>query len=304
MEKNIHNKCHLSPGHSACVGCGAALAMKLVIGALGENIVLVIPACCWTIIEGANLCSCLPNTPVIHTAFETTAAVATGIKTGLEIQGRNEIDVVGWAGDGGTFDIGIQALSSAAEKNVDIMYFCYDNEAYMNTGVQRSGATPCGARTTTTPGGNILWKKNMPEIVAAHRVPYVASISLAWPEDLQKKVAKARAIEGFRYIQICSPCPAGWKYEPRYAIKLARLAVETGIYPVYEIIDGKIITETMKPKPEAKLKLIEEYLKLQGRFRHLNEVDIKEIQKRIIEERIALLKKAGLDPPDFDYLLN
>lgn len=302
MKKNIPP--HLAPGHSACVGCGAALAMKFIIGALGENIILVIPACCWTIIEGANLCSCLPNTPVIHTAFETTAAVATGIKTGLEMQGRNEIDVVGWAGDGGTFDIGIQALSSAAEKNVDILYFCYDNEAYMNTGVQRSGATPCGARTTTTPGGNILWKKNMPEIVAAHRVPYVATVSLAWPEDLQKKVAKARAIKGFRYIQICSPCPAGWKYEPRYAIKLARLAVETGIYPVYEIVDEKIVAETMKPKPEAKLKPIKEYLKPQDRFRHLKEADIKAIQKRIIEERIALLKKAGLEAPDFDYLLN
>ena len=301
MKKNTAP--YLAPGHSACVGCGAALAMKLVLEALGENIILVIPACCWTIIEGANLCSCLPKTPVIHTAFETTAVVATGIKTGLEVQGQNEIDVVGWAGDGGTFDIGIQALSSAAEKNVDIMYFCYDNEAYMNTGVQRSGATPCGARTTTTPGGNILWKKNMPEIVAAHRVPYVATVSLAWPEDLQEKVAKARTIKGFRYIQICSPCPAGWKYEPRYAIKLARLAVETGIYPVYEIIDGKIIFKAMKPKPGAKLKPFEEYLKLQGRFRHLKEANIEEIQKRVVEERITLLKKAGLESPDFSYLL-
>ena len=187
----------MEPGHLACPGCGAALAMRLVLKGLGEKTILSLPACCWTIIAGPWPQSSL-KVPVFHTAFETAAATASGIKAALEMRGDHETQVVAWAGDGGTFDIGLQALSGAAERNEDILYVCYDNEAYMNTGIQRSSATPYGAWTTTTPGRN--WKahgkKDILAILAAHRVPYAATACISYPEDLVAKVTRARAIQG------------------------------------------------------------------------------------------------------------
>ena len=190
-------------GHVACQGCGGALAMRLALKALGENTVITIPACCWTIISGDVLYHAL-KVPVFHTAFETAAITASGLKAGLRIKGKEDTTVMAWAGDGGTFDIGIQALSGAAERNEDIIYAVYDNEAYMNTGIQRSSATPWGAWTTTTPVRHPedKPKKNIMEIMAAHGIPYAATATPAYPEDLIRKFKKAKEIKGMRFIHI------------------------------------------------------------------------------------------------------
>ncbi|WP_022670215.1 3-methyl-2-oxobutanoate dehydrogenase subunit beta [Hippea alviniae] len=269
----------LKPNHLACPGCGAALAMRLALKALGRKTVIVIPACCWTVINGPwgkNYA----GVPVFHTAFETTAAVAAGIKASLEMQGKDDITVVGWAGDGGTFDIGLQALSGAAERNDDIIYVCYDNEAYMNTGIQRSSATPIGAETTTTPAPMLKNrpKKDLMELVAAHSVPYIASATVAYPVDLIKKFEKAKSKKGFKLIHILTPCPPGHKFPEDKTIEISKLAVETGIFPLYEIEDGRY-----KLNKKPKFTGIEEYLKLQGRFRNISEKEMEVIKENIKE---------------------
>jgi pyruvate/2-oxoacid:ferredoxin oxidoreductase beta subunit len=201
----------LDSGHLACPGCGAALAMRMVLKGLGDKTIVTLPACCWSIIAGPYPQSSL-KVPLFHTAFETGASAASGIKAALLARGDTETTVLAWAGDGGTFDIGLQALSGAAERNEDIIYVCYDNEAYMNTGIQRSSATPFGAWTTTTPGES--WKldpkKDMLAILAAHRVPYAATATVAYPDDLLAKVRKAKAIKGTRFLHVLAPCPPGW----------------------------------------------------------------------------------------------
>ncbi len=275
----------LKPNHLACPGCGAALAMRLALKALGRKTMIVIPACCWTVINGPwgkNYA----GVPVFHTAFETTAAVAAGIKASLEMQGKNDITVVGWAGDGGTFDIGLQALSGAAERNDDIIYVCYDNEAYMNTGIQRSSATPIGAETTTTPAPMLKNrpKKDLMELVAAHSVPYIASATVAYPVDLIKKFEKAKSKKGFKLIHILTPCPPGHKFPEDKTVEISKLAVETGIFPLYEIEDGRY-----KLNKKPKFTGIEEYLKLQGRFRNISEKEIEAIKENI-KERWRRLK--------------
>jgi pyruvate/2-oxoacid:ferredoxin oxidoreductase beta subunit len=203
---------YLTSGHLACPGCGGALAMNTVLKALGSETVVILPACCWSIIAGPWPQSSL-KVPLYHTAFETGAAVASGVKAALVQRGDHETTVMVWAGDGGTFDIGLQALSGAAERNEDILYCCYDNEAYMNTGIQRSSSTPWGAWTTTTPAGHpeAHPKKDILSILAAHRIPYAATATVAYPVDLVNKVAKAKAIRGMCFIHIFSPCPPGWK---------------------------------------------------------------------------------------------
>ena len=226
-------------GHLACAGCGATIAMRYTLKALGEQTVLVIPACCWSIISGPFPYTAI-KVPLINTAFETGASTASGVKAGLEMQGDTETTVAAWVGDGGTFDIGLQSLSGAAERNDDIIYFCYDNEAYMNTGIQRSSATPWGTWTTTTPTNHPKGqpKKNIMEILAAHRIPYAATCSVAFPEDMMRKIQKAKAIHGTRFIHIYSPCPTGWKAPSSLAVKIARLAVHTKVFPLYEVEDG------------------------------------------------------------------
>ncbi len=256
-------------GHTACQGCGGALAMRLALKALGTDVAVTIPACCWTIIAGGFPGHAL-KVPVFHTAFETAAIVAAGIKGGLEVTGRKSTISLAWAGDGGTFDIGLQALSGAAERGEDIIYAVYDNEAYMNTGIQRSSATPPGAWTTTTPAKrpNPRPKKNLMEIMAAHKVPYAATATPAYPEDLIRKFRKAKEMagQGLRFIHILAPCPPGWKMASDYAVHSARLAVESRVFPLYEIEDGgRKYTINYWPKGIP----IEEYLKIQGRFRHL-----------------------------------
>jgi len=278
----------MQPGHLACQGCGATLAIRFVLKALGRKTVMSIPACCCTVIDGPFPYSAY-GVPIWHTAFETAASAAAGIKAGLEMLGDRETTVLAWAGDGGTFDIGIQALSGAAERGDDILYVCYDNEAYMNTGIQRSSATPRGAWTTTTPVRHPKDrpKKDMVAIMAAHRIPYAATASIGYPEDLIKKVEKAKESKGTKFLHIIAPCPTGWRSRPDDTIKLARLAVETNVFPLYEVENGEVwrITKKSKGTPVA------EYLKLQGRFKHLKEEDVKEIQDDMDREHEKLLKK-------------
>jgi len=279
----------MTPGHLACQGCGGALAMRYALKALGKNTILTIPACCWSVIDGPFPYSAV-NVPLFHMAFEAAASTASGIRAAMEIKGKEDVNVVAWAGDGGTFDIGIQALSGAAERNDNIIYICYDNEAYMNTGIQRSSATPYGAWTTTTPVKHYKRepKKNMVEIMAAHKIPYVATASIAYAEDFVKKLKKAKEIKGTKFFHIIAPCPPGWKTSPEITIKLAKLAVQTCIFPIYEIENG--IKYKINFKPREKLP-VKEYLKLQGRFRHLTEKEIGEIQQMVDRNWELLLKK-------------
>ncbi|RKZ21447.1 pyruvate synthase subunit beta [bacterium] len=282
----------MTPGHLACQGCGAALTMRLALKALGPRTVLSIPACCWSVIDGPFPHSTV-NVPLFHTAFETAASTASGIRAAFEILGKEDVNVVAWAGDGGTYDIGIQALSGAAERNDNIIYICYDNEAYMNTGIQRSAATPLGAWTTTTPVKHPKSepKKDMVSILAAHRIPYIATATIAYPEDLVRKLERAKETKGTKFILILSPCPPGWKTRPEDTVKLSRLAVQSRVFPLLEIENGEkwiLNMNIKKPVP------VVEYLKLQGRFRHLKEEDIQRIQEYVDKEWERILKRCGL----------
>ncbi len=289
MKLTIPEQEVMQPGHLACQGCGGSLAMRYALKVFGKDTVLTIPACCWAVIDGPFPYTAV-SVPLFHTAFETAAIMASGIKAGLEVQGNTSTNVIAWAGDGGTFDIGIAALSGAAERNDDITYIVYDNEAYMNTGIQRSSATPHGAWTTTTPVKHYKRgrKKNIVEIMAAHRIPYAATASIGYPEDLARKLKKAKETKGFRFIHILAPCPTGWKSDPKYTVKLAKLAVQTDVFPIYEVEDGIKYTQNIKVKQR---KPITEYFKYQGRFKHLKEEEVEFIQKKIDEDYEILLKK-------------
>jgi len=270
-----------SPGHTACAGCGQSLAARLVIDACGANTIIANNTGCLEVFSSKYPESAW-GVPWIHSLFENAAAVASGIEAALKFLGKKEgINVIAQAGDGGTADIGLQALSGMFERGHDILYVCYDNEAYENTGIQRSGLTPYGANTTTTPIGkelllgNIRFKKPMPEIANAHGIPYVATASAAFPQDVQRKVKKAISIRGAKYIQIHVPCPLGWRHASDLTISVGKLAVETGLYPLIEYENGKLTAvRQIQPKP------VEEYLKPQGRFKHLlnNPEQIKIIQ--------------------------
>ena len=275
MSKNLFN-----PGHTACAGCGQSLAARLVIEASGPNTIVVNNTGCLEVFSTKYPESAW-NVPWIHSLFENAAAVASGVEAALKYEGKKEgINVIAQAGDGGTADIGLQALSGMLERGHDILYVCYDNEAYMNTGIQRSGLTPFDTNTTTSPigknsTGNIRPKKPMPEIALAHGIPYVATCSAGLAQDLQRKVKKAHSIRGPKYIQIHVPCPLGWRYEPAFTTEVGKLAVETGLYPLFEYENGVLANrKQIVPKP------VEEYLKSQGRFKHLlnNPEEIKKIQ--------------------------
>ncbi|MBN1930564.1 MAG: 3-methyl-2-oxobutanoate dehydrogenase subunit beta [Desulfobacterales bacterium] len=290
MQLNIPDRDYLNSGHVGCPGCGATIAMKLALRVLGEKTVVVIPACCWSIIAGNYPQSAL-KVPILHTAFATTAAAASGVRAALDMKGDTETTVVGWAGDGGTFDIGFQALSGAVERQEDFIYVCYDNEAYMNTGVQRSSSTPYGTRTTTTPGTE--WKKtrkkNIVEALAAHRISYTATASIAFPDDMMRKFKKAMEMKGGpRFIHVFASCPTGWGVASELSIKIARLAVQTNMFPLYEVEDGVKYTLNYKGN-----RSIDEYLKMQSRFKHLTEEDIQTIQEMVNEDWQLLLRKIG-----------
>ena len=268
------------PGSTGCPGCGANLVMRYLLKGLGERTILSIPACCWAVMPGYWPSNCL-KVPLLYTAFEATGAAISGLRAALDIKGIPDVTVVGFAGDGGTVDIGLQAMSGAAERRTDAIYVMYDNEAYMNTGIQRSGSTPWGAWTTTTPVGQNHGykhepKKDIMEIMQAHGIPYAATVCPAYPEDFISKVEKAKAVKGFRFIHALSPCPPGWRINPTLSVEVARLAVETHMFPLYEIVDGKVhVTRKGKGLP------VSEYIKTQGRFQHLTESEIAEIQKAV-----------------------
>jgi pyruvate/2-oxoacid:ferredoxin oxidoreductase beta subunit len=290
MQPDAHNREWMCSGHVGCAGCGATIAMRFFLKAMGEKTILVVPACCWSVIAGPYPQSAL-KVPVIHAAFETGGATASGIRAALDMRGDTETTVVTWAGDGGTFDIGFQALSGAVERNENFIYVCYDNEAYMNTGIQRSSSTPYGAWTTTTPGRDWkkMRKKNIVGALVAHRIPYAATASIAYPEDLIRKAEKARSMKGSRFLHIFASCPTGWRIPSEMSVKIARMAVQTNIFPLYEVEDGVRYTINYKPKEY----LVREYFRLQGRFRHLTEEDLDQIQGMVDEDWGLLLKKAG-----------
>ncbi|OGL45558.1 MAG: 2-ketoisovalerate ferredoxin oxidoreductase [Candidatus Schekmanbacteria bacterium RBG_16_38_11] len=280
---------YMYPGHFACQGCGAPLAMRYVIRILGKRTVVVIPAGCFSVIQSPFPYSTM-QMPVVHTAFETAASTASGIRAALDMKGKEDVHVLAWAGDGATFDIGLQALSGAAERNENIIYACYDNEAYMNTGIQRSSATPYGAWTTTTPEKQFKDrpKKNIIEILAGHKIPYAATASVAYPEDLMNKTERARTIKGTRFLHILSPCPPGWKMSIEKTIKVARLATLTKVFPLYEVINGEEYIINMKPKDIP----VSEYFKYQQRFRHLTKEEVEDIQARVNYEWECLLNRS------------
>lgn len=290
----------VTQGHRGCVGCGEVLALRQAFKAIGRDTIVVNATGCMEIIASA-----FPTTAWelawIHTLFENTAAVASGVESAykaLKRKGRypkdRPVKVVALGGDGGTADIGLQALSGALERGHDMVYLCFDNEAYMNTGVQRSGATPYGATTTTSPSGKtvgqVTWKKNMPAIAIAHNVPYVATASPAYPFDLMEKVKKAVRVKGPTYLHIFSPCPTGWRCAPDLSIQYGRLAVETGVFPLFEYEDGryKLTMDFEKLRP------VTDYMKGQGRFRHLGEKELAYIQGRVTKEWEELKKKCGV----------
>jgi pyruvate ferredoxin oxidoreductase beta subunit len=270
---------YILSGTRACSGCGLSLAYRHILKALGEKAILTIPASCLTVLHGLYPCTSVRLTNV-NTAFATTAASATGIVAGLRALGKTDHTVVGIAGDGGTLDIGIQALSAAAERNTDFLYICYDNEGYMNTGTQRSSATPLGALTTTTPSSKLEHKKDMLAIMEAHDIPYLASASAAYPLDLFDKVVKAKSIHGTRFIHVNIPCAPGWGFPTADLVKLGKLAVDTGMWVLYEVED-RAFSLTGRSRALARndrRKSVDEYLKLQQRFRHVTPEQVDHLQ--------------------------
>jgi pyruvate ferredoxin oxidoreductase beta subunit len=259
----------ISPGHRACLGCGEVLGAQLSLAAAGEDVILVNATGCLEVTTTSCPYSSW-NVPWLHSLFENAAAVAAGVEAGLKATGKAGIRVIAQGGDGGTADIGLQALSGMLERGHDVLYICYDNEAYMNTGVQRSGLTPAYASTTTSPPGslsqgNAFGKKDMVAIVLAHGTPYVATASIGYHKDLQKKVQKALSIRGPKYIQVHVPCPPGWGYDSAKTVDMAQAAVQCGLYPLVEFENGQLtsVRKLNKRLPVA------DYLREQTRFRHL-----------------------------------
>jgi pyruvate ferredoxin oxidoreductase beta subunit len=289
---------NFAPGHRACVGCGEALAIRQVFKAFDRNTIVVNSTGCSEIVA-----SQYPFTswriPWIHTLFENASAVVSGIDAGLKVMNRkgtytNRPKLVAQGGDGATADIGLQALSGAMERGHDFTYVCYDNEAYMNTGIQRSSATPFGASTTTSPAGKVSFgqstqKKNMPAIAVAHNIPYVATACPSYPFDLMAKVKKAMAVEGPAYLHVFAVCPTGWRCAGDLTVRYGRLAVEAGVFPLYEVEGGKYKMTVEVPK----LRPIRDYLKGQGRFRHLTEDMIDDIQKQVTKDYQTIKKLTG-----------
>jgi pyruvate ferredoxin oxidoreductase beta subunit len=271
------------PGSRACSGCGLSIAYRIGLKALGEKTILVVPPSCLTVLQGLYPVAAT-KLPCINVTFASTAAAGTGVLGALRAMGKKDITVAGWAGDGGTSDIGIQALSGAAERGENYIHICYDNEGYMNTGVQRSGTTPFGAITTTTPlKGKLQHKKDLPAIMAAHNIAYLATCSASYPLDLYDKIKKAKDIPGTKYIHIHIPCPPGWGFDTQYTVKLGKLAVTTGLFDLYEITNGKfsLTSESRKNLEKKKLKPVKSYFKAQTRFRPLDDVNIAKIQQQI-----------------------
>jgi pyruvate ferredoxin oxidoreductase beta subunit len=300
-KREITTEEYFTSGHRACVGCAEALAVRLTCKAMGPNVIIANATGCMEVVSSQFPYTAW-NVPWIHTLFENTAAVAGGIEAGIKAMRRKgrgpaEAHVIAMAGDGGTADIGLQALSGALERGHDFVYFCFDNEAYMNTGIQRSSSTPFGAATTTSPVGaksigQFTWKKNMPAIAAAHNIPYVATACPSYPFDLMEKVKRAVAVQGPAYVHILSVCPTGWRCQPDVAVSIGRMAVETAVFPLYEVENGQY---KLSVNP-SRIKPIQDYFKMQGRFNHLSEGTVAQIQERVLREFDELKKKCGVAP--------
>ncbi|RQD75287.1 MAG: pyruvate ferredoxin oxidoreductase [Candidatus Syntrophonatronum acetioxidans] len=294
MEKNL-----LAPGHAMCAGCGQSIAARIVVNEAGPETIIVNATGCLEVST-----SLLPTSswevPWIHSLFENTAAVAAGIEAALKHLNKiDSIKVIAQAGDGGTADIGLQALSGMWERGHDVLYVCYDNGAYMNTGVQRSSLTPyCASTTTSPPGecsiGNPFREKDMVKIAAAHHIPYAATASVGFPRDLRRKVKKALGIRGPKYLQILVPCPLGWRHETKYTYKIGRLAVDTGLLPLVEYEEGELASVRKIKEP----KKVEEYFKLQRRFSHLLK-DTEEAKREL--EKVQLYADRNIEY--YDLLL-
>jgi pyruvate ferredoxin oxidoreductase beta subunit/2-oxoisovalerate ferredoxin oxidoreductase beta subunit len=287
VAEKTYEDCLLRPGNTNCGGCGMSMGLTMLGRALGQQeSVLVIPACCGIVTAGA-----FPTTaygvPVVATTFGSVAAYASGVVAAAELRGERK-HVICWAGDGGTYDIGMASLSAAAERNEDLLYFCYDNEIYGNTGGQRSSATPGAARTTTTPAGKAEPKKDIIGIMAAHRIPYAATLSVAHPEDFQRKVRAALDMRGFRFMLIHSPCPTGWKSEPAESVELVDLAVRSGIFPLYEVFEGGRYRINAEPDGTDPA----EYFRRQKRFAGAD-IDLDLLRQRIELNQARLRRLAS-----------
>jgi len=279
---NLTEEEFVHPGNRACSGCGLSLLYRIGLKALGRDCIFVVPPSCLTVMQGLYPVAA-SQLPILNGTFASTAATASGVRAALKRRGK-KTQVVAWAGDGGTADIGIQALSGALERREEIIYICYDNEAYMNTGVQRSGTTPQGSLTTTTPYcGKRESGKNVPAIVAAHDPAYVATCSAAYPIDFHDKLVKAKSISGFKYLHIQTPCPPGWGCEERMTIKIGRAAVECGLFDLYEIEDGRkrLSEPSRKLLDKSQQRPINDYLAMQVRFRALSAEQVRAMQQRV-----------------------
>jgi pyruvate ferredoxin oxidoreductase beta subunit len=274
---------YLLPGNRACPGCALSLAYRHILKALDGQVIVTVPASCLTVLHGMYPVTSV-NVPCVNTPFASTAASATGLVAGLKALGRKGVTVLAIAGDGGTYDIGIQALSGAAERGEDFIYICYDNEGYMNTGNQRSGSTPLGAISGTTP---ILGKrqnqKDMTAIMEAHGIPYVATANASYPLDLYQKVSKAKAIEGTRFIHVFTPCPPGWRFPFSDTIRIGEIAVQTGWVVLYEVEDGvfRLTSASESIARKGNLRPLREFLMEQERFKNIQEEQINELQDRV-----------------------
>jgi pyruvate ferredoxin oxidoreductase beta subunit len=275
MDKLVLNKYNdmlFTPGHRACPGCGASIAVRAILEGTGPDVIVVSPTGCLETFTAQYPYSPW-GVPWLHVLFENAGAVASGVEAALKKRGQaDKVKVVIIGGDGGTHDIGLGAISGMMERGHNVTYICYDNEAYMNTGVQRSSATPMGASTMTSPAGLKSWgkeqpKKNLPAIMLAHGIPYVATASIAFPKDLTRKVRQALSINGPKYIEVHSPCPIGWGFDAAQTIEVAKLAVQTGLVPLIEIQKD----QPMKVRKLPKSVPVSEYLRLQKRFKHLFE---------------------------------
>ncbi len=300
--KNFPLEEYLNPGHRACQGCAEVLAVRHVLKAIGPDMVMAMATGCMEIISSPYPLTSW-NIPWIHVAFENAAAVASGIESGFKVLRRKgripdkDITIVGMGGDGGTADIGLQALSGMMERGHKVIYVCVDNEAYMNTGIQRSSSTPFGATTTTSPAGKMqpagqmTWKKDMTAIAAAHGIPYTATACPSYYADLIKKVQKAKAVNGPSYLHVLSVCPTGWRIPPQKSIEYGKLAVDSGIFSLYEVENG-VWKLSRKPK---KLVPVADYFKGQGRYRHLDDRLVAYILEKINERWERLVKLCGAD---------
>jgi pyruvate/2-oxoacid:ferredoxin oxidoreductase beta subunit len=296
--KELPKEEYILPGTRSCAACGMMLTYRHSLKALGnDKTIVAVPASCMTVLHGVY-----PITPVkivcVNNPFAATGASVSGIVAGLKATGKEGYTVVAFAGDGGTYDIGIQALSGALERGTDFIYVCYDNEGYMNTGTQRSSASPAGAITTTTPiMSKLQHKKDMIRIVEAHRIPYLATASPAFPLDLYDKMRRAKEIHGPRYMEVLAPCPPGWGFPNKDLIKMGKLAVDCGIHVLYEVVDGKfrLTSRSLMLAKKGRAATVADYVNGQTRFRRINQEQIQELQEFTDKRWEELLERHNRD---------